>query len=233
MTKPASNILTTVFKTAFTQTKGNFFKFLPILIIVLFSVNYLVLQIFSDIDFDALMLDMQTNPDALEPFQEKIYLFALISLLTTPIEIGLMLMGVKASRGLNVRSIDILAIFPDSAKIVILAFIMSVLVQIGFSFLVLPGIFLLMMTSMTQPLMCDYRLSMIEAVKRSFKVCYKNIGIIIPFYLVLFLLILASFFTFGLALIFTIPFYLNAKGVLYCHLFDKKSDNLDIQTSES
>lgn len=142
-------------------------------------------------------------------------------------------MGVKASRGLGVRTIDILAIFPDSAKIVILAFILSVLVQIGFSFLILPGIFLLMVTSMAQPLMCDYRLSMIEAVKRSCKVCYKNIGIIIPFYLVLSLLILASFFTFGIALILTIPFYLNAKGVLYCHLFDNKSEYLDTETSES
>jgi len=232
MTQPAPNILTTIFKTAFTQTKGNFLKFLPILIIVLFGVNYLILQIFSDIDLNALLLDMENNPDALEPFQDKIYLFALVSLLTTPIEVGLMLMGVKASRGLSIRSSDIFAIFPDSAKIVILAFVLSVLVQIGFSFFILPGIFLLMMTSMAQSLMCDYRLSMIEAVKRSFKVCYKHLGIVVPFYLVLCILIIASFLTFGLALILTIPFYLNAKGVLYCHLFDKKADSLGIQTSQ-
>lgn len=231
MTEPASSTLTSIFKTAFAQTKGNFFKFLPILIIVLFVVNYLALQIFSDIDFNT--LDLENNPNALEGFQNEIYLLALISLLTTPIEVGLMLMGVKASRGLVIRSTDILAIFSDSAKVVILAFILSIFVQIGFSFLILPGIFLLMMTSMAQLLMCDYRLSMVESVKRSFKISYQHIGIIIPFYLVLCLLIIASFFTFGIALIFTIPFYLNAKGVLYCHLFDKTPEQSDTQTLES
>ena len=233
MNQPTSEILTSVFKKAFSQTKGNVFKFLPILIIVLLGVNYLVLQIFSDIDTEALLLDMQSNPNALEPFQNTVYLFALISLLLTPIEVGLMLMGVKASRGLTIRSTDIFAIFSDSAKIVILAFVLSVFTQIGFSLLILPGIFLLMMTSMAQPLMCDYRLSMVEAVKRSFKICYQHIGLVIPFYLVLCLLIIASFFTFGIALIVTIPFYLNAKGVLYCHLFDTPSNNSDTQTIES
>ncbi len=211
--------LSSIFKQAFELTKGNFLAFLPILVLILLAFNLFSIQYLSDINFE--------EPDFLLHLQDKTYLITIITLLATPIEVGLMLMGVRAARGFSIKSTNLFAIFPDSARIVILALFAFVAVQIGMALFILPGLFLLMMTSMAQPLMCDFRLSMVEAVKRSCIICYENFGLVINFYMILFAIIIASFFTFGIALIFTIPFYLNAKGVLYCQLFDKQSEKND------
>lgn len=214
--------LSFIFKSAFNLTKKNFLAYLPILVLILLAFNFFSMQYLSDINFE--------DPDLLLHLQDKTYLITVITLLATPIEIGLMLMGVRAARGFTIKSTNLMAIFPDSARIVILALFAFVAVQIGMALFIIPGLFILMMTSMAQPLMCDFRLSMIEAVRRSFKVCYSNLGLVINFYIILFAIIVASFFTFGIALIVTIPFYLNAKGVLYCQLFDKKSEEDDIES---
>jgi len=206
-----------IFKEAFKQTKGNFIVFLPILILLFLAINLFFTKYLTDIDF--------SSPEALNQFQGHTYLITIVTLLATPIEVGLMLMGVRASRGFKIKTTNILAIFSDSARIVILGLFAFVAVQIGMTLLILPGIFILMMTSMAQPLMCDFRLTMIEAVKRSWMTCYKELPFIISFYLALFAIIVASFFTYGLALIFTIPFYMNAKGILYCQLYDEPTQN--------
>jgi len=204
--------LSSILQSAFNQTKNNFVAFLPLIVVVLLAVNLAVVKFVGDIDL--------SDEASLIELQKKANMVTIISLLFTPIEIGFMLMGVKASRGLTLRSTDIFAILPDSAKIVILAIISFIFVQIGMALFILPGIFLLMMISMAQPLMCDYRLTMVEAVKKSILTCYQHVGLIIQLYVILFTLILLSFFTYGIALIFTIPFYVNAKGQLYCALFD-------------
>jgi len=218
MTSSASLSLSLILQSAFNQTKKNFIAFLPLIVIVLLAVNVAVVKFVGDIDL--------SDEASLIVLQEKANMVTIISLLFTPIEIGFMLMGVKASRGLSIKSTDIFAILPDSAKIVILAIIAFIFVQIGMALFVLPGIFLLMMVSMAQPLMCDFRLSMIDSVKKSITTCYKHVGLVIQLYVILFTLILLSFFTYGIALIFTIPFYVNAKGILYCALFDNKEEKI-------
>lgn len=204
--------LSDILTKAFTQTKQNFVAFLPLILIVLVAVNYTATSYLAELDL--------TSEAGLAQLQSKANMVTIISLLLTPIEVGFMLMGVKAARGLSLKPTDIIAILPDSAKIVILAIISFILVQAGMMLLILPGLFLLVMLSMAQPLMCDYRLPMIEAIKRSAKGCYQHTGLVIQMYLILFILIVLSFFTFGIGLIFTIPFYVNAKGILYCQLYD-------------
>lgn len=216
MTASANLSLSTLLKSAFEQTKKNFVAFIPLIVLVLLTVNIAAIKYLGDIDL--------SDEASLVQLREKANIVTIVTLLFTPIEIGFMLMGVKAARGLSIKSTDIFAIFPDSAKIVILAIISFIFVQLGMVLFVFPGIFLLMMISMAQPLMCDYRLTMVEAVKKSMKTCYQHAGLVIQLYIILFTLILLSFFTYGLALIFTIPFYVNAKGLLYCALFDHQED---------
>jgi uncharacterized membrane protein len=217
MTASANLSLSTILKSAFEQTKKNFVAFIPLILLVLLVVNLAAVKYLGDIDL--------SDKASLAQLQQKANIVTIVSLLFTPIEIGFMLMGVKAARGLSIKSTDIFNIFPDSAKIVILAIISFVFVQIGMALFILPGLFLLIMVSMAQPLMCDYRLSMVDSVKKSIKTCYKHAGLAIQLYVILFVLILLSFFTYGIALIFTIPFYVNAKGLLYCALFDNKDPN--------
>lgn len=206
--------LNAIFSQAFSLTKSNFFAFMPlilgILVIASFAANHYIGVI--DIHSEAGILKLQ----------QKANVLIIVSIILTPIEIGFMLMGVKAARGLPLRSSDILAILPDSPKIIILGAISYVFTQLGMALFIIPGLFLLAMISMAQPLMVDYRLSMVEAVKRSMLTCYQHAGLVIQMFTLLFILILLSFFTFGIALLLTIPFYVNAKGILYCQLFDNE-----------
>ena len=214
MNSSPSISLSNIFKQAFEQTKSNFIAFLPLIVTIILIATYAANTYIGEIDL--------SDETALAALQQKANMVALISVLLTPVEIGFMLMGVKASRGLALKATDILAIIPASPKIIILAILSFVVVQLGMALLILPGLFLLAMLSMAQPLMVDYRLPMTEAVKQSVKKCYEHAGIVIQMYTILFILIVASFFTFGIALILTIPFYVNAKGILYCELFDKQ-----------
>lgn len=214
MNSSPSISLSNIFKQAFEQTKSNFIAFLPLIVTIILIATYAANTYIGEIDL--------SDETALAALQQKANMVTLISVLLTPIEIGFMLMGVKASRGLALKATDIFAIIPASPKIIILAILSFVVVQFGMALLILPGLFLLAMLSMAQPLMVDYRLPMTEAVKQSVKKCYEHAGIAIQMYTILFILIVASFFTFGIALILTIPFYVNAKGILYCELFDKQ-----------
>ncbi|MCG7531570.1 hypothetical protein MHM98_09485 [Psychrobium sp. MM17-31] len=214
MSQQSTIKLSEIFSQAFKQTKSNFIAFLPLIVAIIVIATYAANTYIGDIDL--------TDPAALEALQHKANMVTLVSVLLTPIEIGFMLMGVKASRGLTLNTSDIFKILPDAPKIIILAIISFIFVQIGMALLILPGLFLLAMISMAQPLMVDYRLPMLEAVKQSMKKCYEHAGLVLQMYTFLFILIIASFFTFGIALILTIPFYVNAKGILYCHFFDKE-----------
>jgi len=214
MNSSPSISLSSIFSQAFEQTKRNFVAFLPLIVTIILIATYAANTYIGEIDL--------SDETALAALQQKANMVTLISVLLTPIEIGFMLMGVKASRGLDLKATDIFAIIPSSPKIIILAILSFFVVQLGMSLFILPGLFLLAMLSMAQPLMVDYRLSMVEAVKQSLKKCYEHAGIVIQMYTLLFILIVASFFTFGIALILTIPFYVNAKGILYCELFDKQ-----------
>lgn len=214
MKSNASLSLNAIFSQAFTLTKSNFFAFMPLILGILVIASFAANHYIGDIDIH--------SEAGLSQLQQKANMVTLVSVLLTPIEIGFMLMGVKAARGLPLRSSDILAILPDSPKIVILAIISFIFVQLGMALFIIPGLFLLAMISMAQPLMVDYRLSMVEAVKRSMLTCYQHAGLVIQMFTLLFILILLSFFTFGIALLLTIPFYVNAKGILYCQLFDNE-----------
>lgn len=213
MSQQSSIKLSEIFSQAFEQTKSNLLAFLPLIVAIIIIATYAANIYIGDLDL--------TDPAALEILQHKANMVALVSILLTPIEVGFMLMGVKAARGLKLNWSDIFKILPDAPKIIVLAILSFVAVQIGM-ILILPGLLLLALISMAQPLMVDYRVPMFEAVKQSIQKCWGHAGLVLQMYTFLFILIFASFFTFGIALLVTIPFYVNAKGILYCHFFDKE-----------
>jgi len=201
----------TVFKTAFNLTKKNFLAYLPILIIsvlLIYLANDLLIGLLQARSPDASMLDLLTKSSAV------------IGLLLTPLEIGLMLMGLKAARGEDIKASDIMMVLPHSAKVIVLAMLTMALVQLGFMLLILPGLFLMVILSMAPMLMCERKLNMLAALKCSAQVLSKQWFILFVIYMMLFILIILSLLTQGIALIVTLPFYVNVKGVIYCQLFD-------------
>lgn len=200
-----------ILKEGIKLTKLNFLVYLPLLAITMLCIyfaNEALMEVFLERDPEATKLDLITKSSAI------------IGLLLSPVEVGLMLMGLSAARGENIKFSDIKYVFPHSAKIIILAMLTMVLVQIGFMLLIFPGIFLMVVLSMAPMLMCDQNKNMFVALKVSAQTLSKQWFMIFLVYIWLIIAIFLSFYTMGVALIVTLPFYLNVKGILYHQLFD-------------
>jgi len=206
-----------ILKDGLRLTKANFLTYLPLLLIIT------VLVYAGNEGLTSLMLER--NPEA--TLLDQLTMTSLIfGLLLSPVEVGLMLIGLSAARGERIKIADLRHILPHSAKIIVITIITMALVQAGFMLLFFPGIFLTVVLSMAPMLMCDKKLSMVQALKMSAQAASKQWFMLFLVYLWLVVAILLSFYTMGFALIFTLPLYLNVKGLLYQQLFDSKIDDV-------
>jgi len=144
---------------------------------------------------------------------------AVIGLLFAPIEVALMMMGVKAARNQPVSFSNILDHVAKAPMIILVTIISTGAIQIGM-ILVIPGIFLLVALSMAQLLLCDKNYSMIQAIKVSVQTVTKHWFQCFTVYLLLTTFIILSFIAAGIPLLITIPLYLCVKGEMYLRLFD-------------
>ncbi|NRA72716.1 MAG: hypothetical protein HRU24_17045 [Gammaproteobacteria bacterium] len=155
---------------------------------------------------------------------------AIVGLLIAPIEVGFMMLGVKAAQGKTLTFSDLFRYLSKTPMIILLAIIINGLVQLGL-YLLLPGIFLMVSLSMAQLLLCDKNYSMIKALTESTRVVMKHWFSCLSVYMLLIGLILLSFLTMGVALVITVPLYLCVKGLLYQVLFTGGED-LTLNPSE-
>lgn len=143
---------------------------------------------------------------------------AIIGLLFSPIEVAIMMLGVKVARNQPIRLINLFDYLAKSPMIILVAIITSAAVQLGM-LVILPGVFLIVSLSMAQLLLCDKNYSMIKAITESVRVVTRHWFSCLAVYLMLIGLILLSFATMGIALLVTIPLYVCIKGLMYQLLF--------------
>lgn len=222
MTQHQKIVPLSVLKEGITLTKTNFLVYLPLLalaMLCIYGANEALMSYFLQQNPEATTLDLITKSSAI------------IGLLLSPLEVGIMLMGLSAARGEKIKVSDIRYILPYSAKIIILAMLTMLLVQVGFMLLILPGLFLMVVLSMAPMLMCDKKQSMFVALKTSAQTLSKQWFMIFLVYIWLIVAIFLSFYTMGVALILTLPFYVNVKGIMYYRLFD--SETVDTPTEST
>lgn len=210
MTNQPQISIVPLFKKGIALTKSNFLNYLPI-IIAAFAIVY-----FGTQGLKPYLLEQA--PQATE-FDLMVQSSAIVGLLISPLEVGLMLLGLSAARGERVNARDLKYVLKRSPQIIILTIITIALVQIGFM-LVIPGLFLMIVLSMAPMLMCDKNINMFAAIKLSVTTLSKHWFILFVIYLWLILALLLSFFTMGIALIVTVPLYVNIKGLVYTILYD-------------
>ncbi|MDP2561538.1 hypothetical protein [Psychrobium sp. 1_MG-2023] len=213
-------------KVGFSLTKRNFIAYLPVLLIGVVASYFAVMQVieYLGVTHEQLMESSggvkgdSINPEVLSQLQ---FGFFLVTLVFAPLEVGLMMMGLKAARGGKLAASDILHIVSDSARIIILSVFTISLIQLGSMLFLLPGLFLMIVLSMAQMLMCDGKATLLQAIPMSFKALTKHWAACLLVYIILIgLLLLSAVMTLGVALILTIPFYMNVKGQLYHVIFD-------------
>ena len=163
------------------------------------------------------------------PASMQIALSLLFTAITAPLKTAMMLMGMAHSIGQSFTFMTLAKRLLGSAVLVLAALMLAVLIDLGINLFILPGLYLLMATAFTLPLLADKNLRPSEAMLLSIKVFNRYWPQLVPFYLLSFMGFLLGFFTFFVAYIWIVPFYFNSKGVLYRELFgiEVESDSID------
>ena len=143
----------------------------------------------------------------------------LFTLITTPLITALMMMGISHSIGLKTTFIGLVKRLVASAMLIFCALMLGALVNLGIALYILPGIYLAMSTGFALVLLVEKKYRPSQAILMSMRVFNRYWMPLSQFYIVSFVLFIAGLFTFGIALIWLIPWYLHTKGVLYRTLF--------------
>lgn len=145
-----------------------------------------------------------------------------LTILTAPFIAAMLMIGISHSVGEKPTFSLVLKKVINSALVILLALLVSVLVDLGFALFLLPGIYLGLATGFSMMLYIEKQLAPSQAILQSIKVFNHYWLPLSLFYVAIFILFTLGMFTFGFAYIWIIPFYFNFKGVLYRELFGIK-----------
>ena len=154
-------------------------------------------------------------------------------LILSPLMAGLMMMGIAKARNKTVQIGDLFKWISITVVLALGSLLSSILFQLGLALLIVPGIYIGIASTFTLPLIADKQLTAVSALILSIRVVNVYFMQFLIFFLISMALFLFAAFTFGLALIWILPLYLNAKGVLYNQLFgdDEPETNSDVDNS--
>ncbi|WP_416308501.1 hypothetical protein [Neptunicella sp. SCSIO 80796] len=142
-----------------------------------------------------------------------------ITILITPIMTAVQMMGISHSLGGQSRFGDLFRFIPHMLILGVTELATGLLINIGLSLFILPGIYLLITSCFAIPLVAERKLPPLKAIWYSIKVVNHKLwqfGLLFVLFLALMML---CAFTLGLAYIWVGPFYYNVKGVLYRNIF--------------
>ena len=175
--------------------------------------------------------------------QSSLLLNVIITLVVSPFIAGVEMMGVFHAAGLKSESKFIFYFLKRGSWVALCALLSSMIVTMGISLFVLPGIFLVVATSLSIPLVIEKKMSPMKAILLSvqatrfqwFKI-FTLYGILL-FVFILSLIPLAAFakselfiipiVLFVFVLSYLAPMYYNVKGILYFQIFGMHVEKFD------
>ena len=178
----------------------------------------------------ALSFDIST-PEAITPLQRL--LFQVIGVfIMAPLQTGLYMMGVSAARSNKLKGLDVFAYVSSFLVLALAQLLVSVATQLGLGLLIIPGVYLWGATVFTLPLVADKGLRPLSAFVTSVRVVNRFIGPMLALMGILLLLFATAIPTYGLSLIWVLPFYFSTIGVIYTDLF-KEQNTVSLVDSSS
>jgi len=138
---------------------------------------------------------------------------------TLPLGAGLFMLGLKLVVAAPVEVTEIFQYFGKVLTFVGATLLMYLMIMIGLCLLVLPGIYLAVGYAMTIQLIVEKDLGPWEAMEASRKAITHHWFGFLWLFILIFLVIMGSMLTIGIAFIWTGPFILLIKGVLYRTVF--------------
>jgi hypothetical protein len=145
--------------------------------------------------------------------------YVVISAVIGPLAAGLFMLGVKRAVGEPITAFSILGYYNKVVPIFVTMLLQTLLILVGFVLLILPGIYLSIAYYLALPLVVDKNLGPWEALEASRKAIGKRWFGVFGLMIVVGLINVATVFTLGIGLIWTIPLSIIAIGILYRNVF--------------
>lgn len=137
----------------------------------------------------------------------------------TPMIVGFRMLGLKLVSNKKTGINELFQYFPYLLALVTANLLISLVMQIGLSLLILPGLYVYLVTQFTVVLIVDKRIGLLRSVMLSVRVTNRYL---LPFTLLLLafvMMFLLVLFTMGLAILWVGPVYSLVMGRLYADLF--------------
>lgn len=211
-----------VLQEAWKVTAKHFFSFFPA-IVGLFLAQVALLMVGLQVQlgdpmvfFDAIVSGDMITPEIIQAgYMANFW----SDVLSAPLYAGLSLMALNHAVGLPTKPSHLVKGFPFTLVSVVTMLLTSSLQGVGSAIFPLIGLFLSMAFSMAIILVCEKRVTPLKAIQYSVVATVRKLLPLTAIFLVVLILISLSFATFGLGLIWTVPFFFNVKGIIYRNLF--------------
>jgi hypothetical protein len=139
--------------------------------------------------------------------------------ISAPIYAGVSLMAMSHAAGLTTRPIHILKGLSFTIPVIIATLASLVLQGIGGMLLPLLSMYFSIAFSNAVLLVCEKNMSPMRSLMLSFRAVNKKLFPLLGIYIVLATLMFMSALFYGFLLVFTLPFFFHAKGIIYRNMF--------------
>jgi hypothetical protein len=162
-----------------------------------------------------LVLGLFLGGDAQSPDPGESLADTLASLLTLPLAVGLMMLGVAVASGRKAIPTSLFSWYGSFVPLVLTWILMIIMIVIGTFLLVLPGIYLAVSYQLALPLVADKGLGPWEAMETSRKTITHRWFTFFGLGLVAGLASAGSMLLLGIPLIWVLPAWLIGMGIMY------------------
>ncbi|WP_414830818.1 stress protein [Alteromonas sp. H39] len=152
-----------------------------------------------------------------------------VVLVIAPLQTGLYMMGVSAARGQHVRVFDLFKYLPVTIVLALTHLITIILTQLGTVLFIIPGIYMVVASTFALILVADRQLTAVSAIILSCRIVNRYFWKMLLLLAIFLVLILVSILTFGFGLIWVMPLYFCAIGVLYEGMVGQSGSELQEQ----
>lgn len=166
---------------------------------------------------NVLSLDM-TSVESMQTSNAGLLDIAML-ILMTPMIVGFRVLGIKLSQNKSTSINELFQYFPHILVLVTANLLISLVMQVGLNLLILPGLYVYLVTQFTVVLIVEKRLGLLPSIILSARVTNRyllSFTLLLLAFAMMFVLVL---FTMGLAILWVGPIYTLVMGRLYADLF--------------
>lgn len=153
------------------------------------------------------------------PMWKQVTFNLVLTAVGAPLWAGIIMMAIKTARGQSETAVNSLQYYRQIVVLALASILVSTLTTLGLGLYILPGIYLMLVTSFTTPLVIDKGYSPINAIKLSIIESNKILKALFVLALIFVMAAILIIFTIGIAYIWVGPLFFNVKALLYQRLF--------------